>query len=54
MDGRCVNIHHLYLGTNKQNSIDMVRDGNEWNQKLTEPIVDLRDFSDTVSRFYGP
>jgi hypothetical protein len=34
-DGRCMNIHHLYLGTHKQNMIDMVLHGNEHNQKLT-------------------
>jgi hypothetical protein len=38
-DGRCVNINHLYLGTKRQNAIDMVRDGNHHNQKLTPARV---------------
>jgi hypothetical protein len=39
-DGRCVNIHHLYLGTQKQNAIDRVQDGNNKDRrKLTVPQV---------------
>ena len=38
-DGRCVNIHHLYLGTAKQNAIDMASDGNQHRQKLTRTHV---------------
>lgn len=35
----CINIDHLFLGTKKENSIDMARKGRQGNQNLTESMV---------------
>jgi hypothetical protein len=44
----CVNPEHLFLGTNKENTQDMVTKGRHWNQRKTHckwghPFADTRD-----------
>ena len=51
-DGRCVNINHLYIGTAKDNAIDMARDGNQHMQKLSQQQVrEIRALAGTMPQW---
>ncbi len=37
----CVRPEHLFLGTSADNSIDMVRKGRQWKQKITYEMAEM-------------
>jgi len=53
---RCVNPYHLFLGSKKDNAVDMTRKGRSTGKLTTEQVVEIRAStkgSKTLAKIYG-